>query len=411
MSYSMFRKEAVQYQSRNKLEGAINLATPLSWSVIGTTFLIIIVGCITFLSLSSFAQTETVTGTIELDKGVARITPSRPGTVTKVYVKDNQRVSRGTPLVDIQTGEVSGQGATYQDKMESALRAQAAMLKDQERSITAASQADQLRLLAQIDGLEQEVTSLQEQANEQNKLLTTSIDDLNIAKDVALRGFISRRDIRQREENVSTRRQSLNQLRQQIASKKADIMEARRSMASSSASLLGQSQAVRSSRLALEQQSLGIAMNKGYTLTSPIDGRVTALSIRTGEDAPSGSNLALVLPDGSGIHALLYVPAEGIGFLEIGQAAHLAITAFPYQKFGTIKGTIREISGVPVQRSTTGATTWSYLVVIDLQSMYIDAFNQRRRLLPGMVLSARIVTRKQSLLRWLFEPLYAVRKR
>jgi membrane fusion protein len=43
--------------------------------------------------------------------------------------------------------------------------------------------------------------------------------------------------------------------------------------------------------------------------------------------------------------------------------------------------------------------------------MNVAAFGRNEALIPGMTLSARIVTEKQSLLEWLFEPLYAVRQR
>jgi membrane fusion protein len=39
------------------------------------------------------------------------------------------------------------------------------------------------------------------------------------------------------------------------------------------------------------------------------------------------------------------------------------------------------------------------------------AFRRKQSLLAGMTLSARIVTRKQTLLEWLFEPIYAVNRR
>jgi membrane fusion protein len=41
----------------------------------------------------------------------------------------------------------------------------------------------------------------------------------------------------------------------------------------------------------------------------------------------------------------------------------------------------------------------------------VVAFGRYQPLQPGMTLTARIVTEKRSLLRWLFEPIYAVRNR
>ena len=49
-----------------------------------------------------------------------------------------------------------------------------------------------------------------------------------------------------------------------------------------------------------------------------------------------------------------------------------------------------------------------YLVTAELAEPFVRAFGRRQPLLPGMTLSARIVAERQSLLHWLFEPLFAV---
>ena len=50
-------------------------------------------------------------------------------------------------------------------------------------------------------------------------------------------------------------------------------------------------------------------------------------------------------------------------------------------------------------------------MVAEIPNAWVDAYGSRRRLLPGMSLSARIETEKQTLLRWLLDPLFAVSNR
>ncbi|MBA4768623.1 MAG: secretion protein HlyD, partial [Porphyrobacter sp.] len=52
-----------------------------------------------------------------------------------------------------------------------------------------------------------------------------------------------------------------------------------------------------------------------------------------------------------------------------------------------------------------------YPVVVDIDNPEVVAFGRREQLVPGMSLTARIITEKQSLIEWLFEPLFAVRRR
>jgi membrane fusion protein len=63
------------------------------------------------------------------------------------------------------------------------------------------------------------------------------------------------------------------------------------------------------------------------------------------------------------------------------------------------------------RRGPNGEAVPVYPVTVELDRPYVIAFGRREPLVAGMSLTARIVTEKQSLLEWLFEPLFAVRRR
>ena len=117
----------------------------------------------------------------------------------------------------------------------------------------------------------------------------------------------------------------------------------------------------------------------------------------------------IVVPNDATPRAELYVPTNAAGFLAIGQEVRLAVDAFPYQRYGTVSAKISEISSVAIpRRGADGAAVPVYLVTAELTQPWVVAFGRKQPLLPGMALTARIVTEKQSLFRWLFEPLFAV---
>jgi membrane fusion protein len=120
----------------------------------------------------------------------------------------------------------------------------------------------------------------------------------------------------------------------------------------------------------------------------------------------------IIVPADAELQAELAVPSSAIGFVKQGQEVRLAIDAFPYQRFGTVKGEVLTVAESAFsQQGATGAVVAVYLVRIKLDADAITAFGRSEPLVPGMTLSARIITEKQSLLEWLFEPLYAVRRR
>lgn len=67
-------------------------------------------------------------------------------------------------------------------------------------------------------------------------------------------------------------------------------------------------------------------------------------------------------------------------------------------------------AAVPVA-GAEGKSEDAFLVRADLSRTAVDAYGQSRELRPGMAISARITTRRRSLMGLLFDPLYAVSRR
>jgi membrane fusion protein len=119
-----------------------------------------------------------------------------------------------------------------------------------------------------------------------------------------------------------------------------------------------------------------------------------------------------IIPANSRLRAELYVPTSAVGFVASGQIVRLAVDAFPYQRFGTVSARIIEVSGATTGKpDANGTATPVYLVTAEIEDPNVSAFGRAQPLLPGMTLSARIVTEKRSLIEWLFEPLLAIERR
>ncbi|PZP14121.1 MAG: secretion protein HlyD, partial [Sphingomonas hengshuiensis] len=267
------------------------------------------------------------------------------------------------------------------------------------------------RMRAQIAGAATELASLESQIADQRRLVGTAESQFADVQRIAASGFISRRDIQEREAVLITRRQQLAQLEQLRAAKRADQAEAQRAIAQSVASAQAQVASIQSSRAGILQRIAETELSRGYAVTAPVDGVVTALTARIGQAVSQQQPLLLIVPAHAQRRAELYVPTSAAGFLAPGQPVRLAIDAFPYQRFGTVSARIREISTAAITRQGPSGPVPVYLVTADLADASVKAFGRKQPLLPGMTLSARIITEKRSLLEWLFEPLFAVRNR
>jgi membrane fusion protein len=118
-----------------------------------------------------------------------------------------------------------------------------------------------------------------------------------------------------------------------------------------------------------------------------------------------------VVPSGAHLQATLYVPTRAIGFVQSGQEVRLQVDAFAYSHFGTISGKVSQISAAPIVRTgVNGQAEPVYLVTATLNSAS-PALRDGRKLRSGMTLTASIITERRSLAEWLFEPVWAVRRR
>ena len=394
------------------LHGDVHLNVPLSWQLISYFLAAVLVVALTFLFTASYSRAESVEGTVVLSTGVAAIVPTRRGIVVALPVRAGQRVRAGDPLAQIRAEEDLRGGETAPERIIGALHEQDRRLSSQAALLIAAAEAEQSRLTSQIKGLEQEISSLDSQITDQQHLVAIAENDYRDSQSIAAKGFVSRRELNNREAMMVSRRQQVSELRQQRAAKIADFGQARRAIAAALATGRGQAESVQSSRATVAQQLAGAEAAQGYTIRSPVDGIVTAEVARLGQPVSTDTSLMTILPAAGRPRVELYVPTSAAGFLALHQEVRLAVDSFPYQRFGTVSGTVSEISSAAISKSTAdGRTVPVYLVVVELPRPWVAAFGRQQPLLPGMTLTARIITQKQSLFEWLFEPLFAVSRR
>lgn len=408
---SLFRAEVLQ-NHRARLHGSVHLVLPVSWQVIGSLFFVIVTVAILFLSLASYSRIETVTGLIAPEGGIARIVPSRAGTIANLAIKAGAEVEKGDGLAIIRTGESLRDGVTSSAEVLASLEMQEQGLRRQERQITAAASAERAQLTARIAGLEADIAGLNDRIEVQEGLVESARVELELAQRIAKRGFVSRRDILQREEVYLGRQQQLTQLRQTLATQHAAVREARSAIRQSRATERAQVAALASQRSDIAQRRTSAQASGAYRLEAPVAGTVTALTAREGQVVSPQAPIMSIVPQNSDLRAELYVPSSAIGFLEVGQPVALALDAFPYQRFGTLPARVTSIASAPVtQADAQGNSTPVYLVTASLEHDAFQAYGQEEELIAGMTLTARITTEERSLIEWLFEPLFAVGKR
>ena len=159
------------------------------------------------------------------------------------------------------------------------------------------------------------------------------------------------------------------------------------------------------SRLQLEalDEQLRDSVGDFKSIRATFDATVTRVEYSTpGAVVPAGAVLCQLARVSSKPVARLYLSEVDTGKVAIGQGVRLFLSAFPYQRHGTISATIRWMSPTPV----TADNRSGFVALLDLSEVDVS----RLPLRIGMQGEARILVGQRTLLNRALEPLRAARE-
>ncbi|ALP66628.1 HlyD family type I secretion periplasmic adaptor subunit [Paraburkholderia caribensis] len=138
------------------------------------------------------------------------------------------------------------------------------------------------------------------------------------------------------------------------------------------------------------------------SLTAPVAGTVQQLNVHTlGGVVTTAQSLMEIVPDDA-LEVEARLQNKDIGFVEVGQHAAVKIEAFPFTRYGYLRGTVMSVSNDAVQDKKLGPT---FPVRIRLETSRIHIDNRWITLSPGMAVTADIRTGKRSVIGYFFDPL------
>jgi membrane fusion protein len=410
----LFRKEAVSHATR-RLSGTVVLATPLSVRLLGFFFVGIVVAAVFFASMATYARKATVTGWLVPDLGLIRATAVAAGSVQAVSAKEGEVVESGARLAEIRIGSETAAG-NVGEMVAQQLRAEATATRERARSRIGRLNAETEQSLARLTKLRIELQQIQQQATLQEQRLGLARQEVARSEDIAARGLLTRRDLEARRQAALSSEQELAGQRRQLASIEREIADINARMSAIVIEKETTDAESRSAEASLEQRIIDAEARRVQLVLAPVGGRVAALPVAVGQPVAVGTTVAVIIPQGGRLEAELLAPTRAVGFVRPGQEVSLMLQAFPHQRFGTVKGTVRTMSNTvlgPTEIAIPGLSIQEpvFRVRVTLPRDVIHAYGETVPLQPGMLLSADIVFDRRSLIQWLFDPLFAVTRR
>lgn len=137
-------------------------------------------------------------------------------------------------------------------------------------------------------------------------------------------------------------------------------------------------------------------------LRTPVDGIVSSLNIdNTGEVVQPSQTVVEIAPANAPLVLSARLPNREAGFVKPGMPVQVKFDAYPYQDYGVISSFVKSISPDSKPDERLGAV---YQVEIELERNYITAKHQNIKFKPGQTATADIIIRRRRIADILLDP-------
>lgn len=140
------------------------------------------------------------------------------------------------------------------------------------------------------------------------------------------------------------------------------------------------------------------------SVRSPVQGIVKGLSINTiGGVVQPGQTLMSVLPIGNELVVEAKIPPRDIGHVHVGQNVLVKVSAYDFARYGALRGTLDFISAATFK--SDGSERF-YRGRVKLEKAHMGESAMDEPILPGMTVTAEIVTGEKTILDYLLKPVH-----
>lgn len=406
---ALFRQEVLAAQSDTAKGSAMAIA-PVSAGRLTLFFALLCAVVVCVLAFGSYTAKETVQGQVQPVAGVAVVTPPEAGTLSRLLVKEGQAVKAGDVLAEISNERFSDAGNT-QALIESRLEDQKRQVVTQTESQAEAQKAALSALDQRIAQSQRDVATLAEEMKIQTQQVASARKLFDQLEPLRAERIVSDLQYEQQRQSLLDQTARLQSIKRQWTGAQAELAQARDERERLMAQHRMDRSALDRDLLTLEQEQVQRRGTHVMQLRAPVAGTVSGLVSTVGQRVEAGAVLASVVPTGSAMQAVLYVPSTAIGFIKPGQPVRVRYDAFPHQRFGQYRGVVMSVSGsdVPLPASMQGGPDQRarFLVRVALDEPFVKAYGQQVPLRAGHTLSADIELDRRRLIRWMFDPVFA----
>jgi hemolysin D len=390
------------------------------------TIVALIVITVLWLVIGKVDVVVSARGMVIPDGEVKIIQPLDTGSIRQILVKEGDYVKAGQTLMEIDpsttepalesskenqqnirlevkrlNAQANGRSFSYSGTSESAAT------QNELYSSSVSSLNEQLKAKQQdLNSAEEEIKSAQTEQANYVSLLNTSLERVARLKKVI--DIIAKDEYTKEVSNVQSYKTEIDKLKYKIRQSNCKKLQLNNEI-----SYLKQNFKAETLKELADKQKQEIQIksdveqiefkNKKQNIISPVDGYVDKLFIHTiGGVVTPAEKLISITPSNTPLLIKATVLNQDIGFVKEKMPVQIKIDTFSFQKYGLLKGVVKNVSKSSIQDEKLGPVYEIYVTPLE-QSLMVEG--KREKITPGMSLSAEVKVGKRRIIEFFIYPL------
>ncbi len=145
----------------------------------------------------------------------------------------------------------------------------------------------------------------------------------------------------------------------------------------------------------LNKYNLSISNQK---IVAPVNGYINSIAVNNiGETVTAAQQVVTIVPADSDVEMVCYIKNMDIADIKTGMDAEIKLEAYPYNKYGTVKGKVKYISPSSFNTEKMGSV---YLVKLDVENS-----NEKIDIMSGLTGTVEVKVGKRSIMRYFLDPI------
>jgi HlyD family secretion protein len=152
-------------------------------------------------------------------------------------------------------------------------------------------------------------------------------------------------------------------------------------------------------------------MREFTEITAPVNGTVLEVADRSiGSTLREAETLLTLVPDDADLYVEAMVQSRDVSYLKLGDTVRVKLESYPFQRFGTLEGSLAEISpdSISQQQGENAPARLVYRVQVRLAAKPSETLSRGIRLKPGLVATAEIKTGDRTIASYVLDPVLKI---